>query len=144
MGDGHVRLANFTSAFQYIVNRSQIPAPLSSVVSTPYRFSHWQSPEYYRNFEDEHADHIPLPTTFSDIWSFGCILLYAFARDLPFFSLGVEEAVKQIRAGTSPCPPEQYAAMDSRVLSIVRPILVQEPAARPSAREISRDITTFL
>ncbi|KAG8722567.1 hypothetical protein FRC09_006084 [Ceratobasidium sp. 395] len=140
---GHVRLTNFTSAFQYIVNRSQIPAPLSSVVSTPYRFSHWQSPEYYRNFQDENADHIPLPTIFSDIWSFGCVLLSTFARDLPFFSMGVSEAVEKIREGASPCPPEQYSLLDPRIVSLVRSILVQDPAARPSAREILQSLSKF-
>jgi hypothetical protein len=67
-----------------------------------------------------------------------------FAKELPFFSLSVPDAVAQLRAGISPCPPEQYFRMDPRVLSVVRPTLALDPTARPCARDVLKDVSKLL
>ncbi|KAG9093573.1 hypothetical protein FS749_014160, partial [Ceratobasidium sp. UAMH 11750] len=67
-----------------------------------------------------------------------------FAEGIPFFSLQVSDAVRQIRAGIPPCPPEQYSRVDPRALPIIQSMLVQAPATRLSARDVLQRVSQIL
>ncbi|KAG8689578.1 Suppressor of Sensor Kinase (SLN1) [Ceratobasidium sp. 395] len=140
---GQAKLTNFTCAFQYATQPTQIPAPLSSIASgTRGGVSRWRSPEYNRECIPE--EHVPLPTAPSDIWSLGCIILNMFVREHPFFKVPHQESIDQILAGVYPCEAPECASLDPRLLSLVRSMQSQDPAARPLAKDVSKVVSRLI
>ncbi|KAB5590968.1 Serine/threonine-protein kinase mos [Ceratobasidium theobromae] len=137
--EGRAKLTNFTCAFQY-TPRHQYRGKvlLSSIVSTRYGTSVWRSPEYYKN-QNEHV--VPIPTTASDIWSFGCIIANIFTSDPPFASVNIAGSLHLIGThGVSAYSLEQWSKMDDQVSVIVGLMLETNPSARPSASNTLKQI----
>ncbi|KAG8787011.1 hypothetical protein FRC12_015995 [Ceratobasidium sp. 428] len=131
--DGRAKLTNFTSAFQYATQPTQIPAPMSSIASAKRGVSFWNSPEYCREKTDEY---IPLPTASSDVWALGCMLLLIFVQKHPIFRTHWKTTIEQILEGIYPSEAPECADLDDRLLSLVRDIFKEDPAARPLSRSV--------
>ncbi|KAF8596044.1 kinase-like protein [Ceratobasidium sp. AG-I] len=115
--------------------------PLSSITSTVYGKSRWRCPEYYK---DRGENYIPPPTAASDIWSFGCVIVNIFLRELPFFTTDETEYVTQLNGGIAPYSQEQLANLDGRILVVVQDMLARDPKARPSARDVLKNIAAIM
>ncbi|NXW25367.1 PLK5 kinase, partial [Circaetus pectoralis] len=68
----------------------------------------------------------------SDIWALGCAMYTALTGSPPFEAAHRQELYRRIRAARYPLPPH----LSPRARALIARLLVPEPAARPSLRDV--------
>ncbi|CAE7227874.1 unnamed protein product [Rhizoctonia solani] len=134
--DGTAKLTNFTCSFQYVNGQPTSPNILSTTISTPQRPTVYCDPGSYWQID---GTGLVLPTLAGDIWSFGVVALSSYSDK--FLHKNHNDHLSK---GRLPLDLEEYSELDERMITLLRPMLVPEPANRPSARTVSEHVLKFL
>ncbi|NXE29509.1 PLK2 kinase, partial [Ardeotis kori] len=68
----------------------------------------------------------------SDIWALGCAVYAVLTGSPPFEAASRQELYRRIRAARYPLPPH----LSLRARALIACLLIPEPAARPSLRDV--------
>ncbi|GAB1523549.1 hypothetical protein RhiTH_006699 [Rhizoctonia solani] len=127
---GTPKLTNFEFGCQYQHTDNPVKA---QVLNAPPLASHptrWDAPELFQDVSDSRA---PFPTRYTDLWSFGSLIMFIYSCKLPYAQSELPGAIARLVSGEKPYAEDDCAY---EIRSLASSLWEDIPYQRSSASKV--------